>query len=151
MLFIWSNYMRKKRPHHRVIRSILWVKETKRQGRIAHRHKDATVPHIVALPGFVFHAVKISIFSYLPNNSTLFCRFFIQSALYSKLFCTFANALWRNWTLTWGRAAVRIFAGKRKSCHNDWGLKVECWRMRQEETSGRDTPLWRTLFRMFSS
>jgi hypothetical protein len=28
------------------------VKETKRQGRIAHHHADATVPHIVALLGF---------------------------------------------------------------------------------------------------
>jgi len=30
------------------------VKETKRQGRIAHHHADATVPHIVALLGFAF-------------------------------------------------------------------------------------------------
>jgi len=37
------------------------VKETKRQGRIAHHHTDATVPHIVALPGFSFHDAKISI------------------------------------------------------------------------------------------
>ena len=37
------------------------VKETKRQGRIAHHHTDATVPHIVALPGFSFHAAKIRI------------------------------------------------------------------------------------------
>jgi len=37
------------------------VKETKRQGRIAHHHTDATVPHIVALPGFSFHNAKISI------------------------------------------------------------------------------------------
>jgi hypothetical protein len=37
------------------------VKETKRQGRIAHHHADATVPHIVALLGFSFHAAKISI------------------------------------------------------------------------------------------
>jgi len=35
------------------------VKETKRQGRIAHHHADATVPHIVALLGFSFHAAKI--------------------------------------------------------------------------------------------
>ena len=38
-----------------------WVKETKRQGRIAHHHTDATVPHIVALPGFSFHVAKIGI------------------------------------------------------------------------------------------
>ena len=35
------------------------VKETKRQGRIAHHHTDATVPHIVALLGSTFHAAKI--------------------------------------------------------------------------------------------
>ena len=35
------------------------VKETKRQGRIAHHHTDATVPHIVALLGFSFHVAKI--------------------------------------------------------------------------------------------
>ena len=39
------------------------VKETKRQGRIAHHHTDATVPHIVALLGFSFHAAKIWIIS----------------------------------------------------------------------------------------
>ena len=36
-----------------------FVKETKRQGRIAHHHADATVPHIVALLGSTFHAAKI--------------------------------------------------------------------------------------------
>ena len=36
-----------------------YVYETKRQGRIAHHHTDATVPHIVALLGFSFHAAKI--------------------------------------------------------------------------------------------
>jgi hypothetical protein len=38
------------------------VKETKRQGRIAHHHADATVPHIVALLGFAFHAANTGIF-----------------------------------------------------------------------------------------
>jgi hypothetical protein len=38
------------------------VKETKRQGRIAHHHADATVPHIVALLGFSFHTAKIGVF-----------------------------------------------------------------------------------------
>jgi len=37
------------------------VYETKRQGRIAHHHTDATVPHIVALLGFAFYAAKIHI------------------------------------------------------------------------------------------
>jgi hypothetical protein len=37
------------------------VKETKRQGRIAHHHADATVPHIVALLGFSFHIAKLRI------------------------------------------------------------------------------------------
>ena len=36
-----------------------YVYETKRQGRIAHHHTDATVPHIVALLGSTFHAAKI--------------------------------------------------------------------------------------------
>jgi hypothetical protein len=40
------------------------VKETKRQGRIAHHLQKfpfghATVPHIVALPDFSFHVAKI--------------------------------------------------------------------------------------------
>ena len=38
------------------------MNETKRQGRIAHHHADATVPHIVALLGSTFHAAKISIY-----------------------------------------------------------------------------------------
>ena len=43
------------------------MKETKRQGRIAHHlcesiRSHATVPHIVALLGFSFHAAKISIY-----------------------------------------------------------------------------------------
>ena len=37
------------------------VNETKRQGRIAHHHADATVPHIVALLGSTFHIAKIQI------------------------------------------------------------------------------------------
>jgi len=41
------------------VTSYIRVKETKRQGRIAHHHADATVPHIVALLGFSFHAAKI--------------------------------------------------------------------------------------------
>ena len=40
-----------------------YVYETKRQGRIAHHHTDATVPHIVALLGSTFHAAKIGTFS----------------------------------------------------------------------------------------
>ena len=39
-----------------------YVYETKRQGRIAHHHTDATVPHIVALLGSTFHAAKIETF-----------------------------------------------------------------------------------------
>ena len=41
------------------------VKETKRQGRIAHHHTDATVPHIVALPGFSFLAMAATKVNYL--------------------------------------------------------------------------------------
>jgi hypothetical protein len=44
------------------VTSYIRVKETKRQGRIAHHHADATVPHIVALLGFSFHAAKIGTF-----------------------------------------------------------------------------------------
>jgi hypothetical protein len=52
-----------KRLHHQSDAVAIWVKETKRQGRIAHHHADATVPHIVALLGFSFHAAKIGTFS----------------------------------------------------------------------------------------
>ena len=41
------------------VTSYFRVKETKRQGRIAHHHTDATVPHIVALLSFSFHAAKV--------------------------------------------------------------------------------------------
>jgi hypothetical protein len=44
------------------------VKETKRQGRIAHHHADATVPHIVALLGFSFHAANIDSFSDISKS-----------------------------------------------------------------------------------
>ena len=49
------------------------VKETKRQGRIAHHHTDATVPHIVALLGLSFHAANIRCF---PLTSKYFYSFF---------------------------------------------------------------------------
>ena len=52
-----------KRLHHQSDAVAIWVKETKRQGRIAHHHADATVPHIVALLGFSFHAAKIQTIS----------------------------------------------------------------------------------------
>ena len=42
------------RQQHNVKLSVIRVKETKRQGRIAHHHADATVPHIVALLGSTF-------------------------------------------------------------------------------------------------
>jgi len=50
------------------------VKGTKRQGRIAHHHTDATVPHIVALPGFSFHVAKIGIpLQYSKQFVIFFC------------------------------------------------------------------------------
>ena len=49
------------------------VKEIKRQGRIAHHHTDATVPHIVALLDFSFHAANIQCF---PLTSKQFHSFF---------------------------------------------------------------------------
>jgi len=52
------------------------VKETKRQGRIAHHHTDATVPHIVALLGSTFHVAKIDI---IPDFCKLLQRFFLVS------------------------------------------------------------------------
>ena len=62
-----------KRLHHQSDAVAIWVKETKRQGRIAHHHADATVPHIVALLGFSFHAANIGIFrlssKYFSNKS----------------------------------------------------------------------------------
>ena len=54
------------------------VKETKRQGRIAHHHTDATVPHIVALLGFSFHAANIR-------------RFFVTSKYYGIYFMFWAE------------------------------------------------------------
>ena len=66
--------------------SAMRVKETKRQGRIAHHHTDATVPHIVALPGFSFHDAKISIIlliskflSHFLPSSIIFLTTFIPS------------------------------------------------------------------------
>jgi hypothetical protein len=47
--------------NHKVMELPVRVRETKRQGRIAHHHADATVPHIVALLGFSFHIAKICI------------------------------------------------------------------------------------------
>ena len=79
--------------------------ETKRQGRIAHHHTDATVPHIVALLGFSFHAAKIGISErntkfilIFPNecifdevkNMKIFFNlqiFFMFSLFYSKYIC----------------------------------------------------------------
>jgi hypothetical protein len=54
------------------------VKETKRQGRIAHHHSDATVPHIVALPGFSFHAAKISNIPLSSKQISIYFIFFLQ-------------------------------------------------------------------------
>jgi len=62
------------------------VKETKRQGRIAHHHADATVPHIVALLGFSFHVVKIGIFRL---SSKLFPTFFYFDDKFRNKICTF--------------------------------------------------------------
>ena len=55
------------RQQHQVKLSAIRVKETKWQGRIAHHHTDATVPHIVALLGSTFHAAKIRTFSEYSN------------------------------------------------------------------------------------
>ena len=92
------------------------VKETKRQGRIAHHHTDATVPHIVALLGFSFHDAKISIIllfskflSYFLPSSIIFLSSFIPSLTphfiklsrfcgitfaYSNIICIFAIKYW---------------------------------------------------------
>jgi hypothetical protein len=63
------------------------VKETKRQGRIAHHHADATVPHIVALLGFSFHVAKIGIFRL---SSKLFLTFFYFDVKITNNICIFA-------------------------------------------------------------
>jgi len=60
------------------VTSCIQVKETKRQGRIAHHHADATVPHIVALLGFSFHAAKIGTFS---DISKFLANYFIHYRL----------------------------------------------------------------------
>jgi len=63
------------------------VKETKRQGRIAHHHTDATVPHIVALPGFSFHVAKIGIFLRYSKQFVIFFYFWQRNR--NKM-CNFA-------------------------------------------------------------
>jgi hypothetical protein len=63
-----------KRLHHQSDAVAIWVKETKRQGRIAHHHADATVPHIVALLGFSFHAANIRSFSITSKFWSSKCR-----------------------------------------------------------------------------
>ena len=52
-----------------------YVYETKRQGRIAHHHTDATVPHIVALLGSTFHAAKIGRLSETSKYFGIFLLF----------------------------------------------------------------------------
>jgi hypothetical protein len=65
------------------------VKETKRQGRIAHHHADATVPHIVALLGFSFHVAKIgTIF-----QKCKFLRDFLNSIIKNYFLHFFSQAL----------------------------------------------------------
>ena len=70
-------------PH---VTSYIRVKETKRQGRIAHHlHRNpcshATVPHIVALPGFSFHAAKIRSLSEICK---FLANFFILHHFYAS-------------------------------------------------------------------
>ena len=57
-----------------------YVYETKRQGRIAHHHTDATVPHIVALLGSTFHAAKIGINSIHSKLFAIFLQIFVNLA-----------------------------------------------------------------------
>ena len=57
-----------------------YVYETKRQGRIAHHHTDATVPHIVALLGSTFHAAKIETFSETSKYFAIFLQIFVNLA-----------------------------------------------------------------------
>jgi hypothetical protein len=63
------------------------VKETKRQGRIAHHHADATVPHIVALLGFSFHAAKIGSIFVNSKFWSIFLKIFLQNRM------TFNNSI----------------------------------------------------------
>ena len=60
------------------VTSYFRVKETKRQGRIAHHHTDATVPHIVALLGFSFHVAKIR---QVSETSKLYGDIFITTGI----------------------------------------------------------------------
>jgi hypothetical protein len=45
------------------------------EGRIAHHHAYATVPHIVALLGFSFHSAKINIISEISKIFRIFLHF----------------------------------------------------------------------------
>jgi len=67
------------------------VKETKRQGQIAHHHADATVPHIVALLGFSFHTAKIRTFPESSKLSGKYFNFLPPYAFISQTFCNFAH------------------------------------------------------------
>ena len=85
------------------------VKETKRQGRIAHHHTDATVPHIVALPGFSFHAAKIRIIPLPSKQISIYFIFFLKIFLCFKnilYFCNQVLANRRDATLLRQKAAV---------------------------------------------
>ncbi len=62
------------------------MKETKRQGRIAHHHSDATVPHIVALLGFSFHLAKIRISEQSSKQFNDYFIFFLKNHLTFILF-----------------------------------------------------------------
>jgi hypothetical protein len=72
------------------------VKETKRQGRIAHHHADATVPHIVALLGFSFHAAKIGIFRLSSKLFAIYFQFFAQKRTTFQSFSYLCNQVSAN-------------------------------------------------------
>jgi len=76
------------------------VKETKRQGRIAHHHTDATVPHIVALPGFSFHVAKIGISLQYFKQFVIFFCFRRRNRNKMRIFASSMPALRHKWAVT---------------------------------------------------
>jgi len=76
------------------------VKETKRQGRIAHHHTDATVPHIVALPGFSFHVAKIGISLQYSKQFVIFFCFRRRNRNKMRNFAPSMPTLRHKWAVT---------------------------------------------------
>ena len=86
-----------------------YVYETKRQGRIAHHHTDATVPHIVALLGSVSGGKDTSSFYNFQifRLFFLFRQFFIKSLEVSNNYRNFAAGI-KERIILWHQLHLKI-------------------------------------------